>query len=134
MDMAKHICENLKKLYPDSTFVAYDDAFTSYGNLTTICDMNSSRVSRFNNSNGESLSDDALKSLLHRVVFDSRATKPDLARATHIYDQITKMLPGRNKALFVINTDKSIAVYGSHKGMAEFKEPEFGSHVTVVLH
>ena len=137
MDMAKYICESLRENYPNDSFVTYPQETVSvHGNLKYICRMESTGVARLIVSKGEAVDDNTLKSLLHCTVFECRATKPNLDRAMHIYDQISNMLPGRKKSVFVGETysDSVVTVYGSHKGTTSFKDSEFGSQVTIILH
>ena len=136
MDLSKDICENLRKLYPNDFFLAISAKVSYCGNFDYICN-NNVRVIRLPISSGEAVDDDALKSLLHRAVFESRTTKPNNFRAEYIFDRITKMLPGRNKIVLVSDENlDSVAVklYGSHKGTTDFKDSEFGAKVTVILY
>ena len=133
MELAKHICKNLRKVYPNDSFVAYTSACC--GRIEDICDMNGSRVGRLDLSSVNAIGDSALKSLLHRVVFESKSMSC-VDRAIHIHDQIDKMLSGYYGTVFVtrVSSNKRPRVYGPHKGLANFWEPEFGEHVTIVLH
>ena len=134
MELAKHICENLRKVYPNDSFVAYTSACC--GRIEDICDMNGSRVGRLDLSSVNAIGDSALKSLLHRVVFESKSMSDSLDRARHITVQISKMLPAYYRTVFVtlVSSNDRPQVYGPHKGLAYFWEPEFGEHVTIVLH
>ena len=98
--------------------------------------MNGTRVSRLDLSSAEAIGDSALKSLLHRVVFESKSMSVSLDRARYISDQIDKMLPAYYITVNVTNVSSNDRpqVYGPHKGLAYFWEPEFGTHVTIVLH
>ena len=135
MELAKHICKNLRVQYPNDAFVAYTNHSASYGNYEDICDMNGTRVCRLTLSSANSISNSALKSLIHRVVFESKSMSC-VDRAIHIHDQIDKMLSGYYGTVFVtrVSSNKRPRVYGPHKGLANFWEPEFGEHVTIVLH
>ena len=98
--------------------------------------MNGTRVCRLILSSTNAIDNSALKSLLHRVVFESKSMSKSVDRARHISDQIHKMLPGYKYTVFVtyVSSNKRPQVYGPHKGLAYSWEPEFGKHVTIVLH
>ena len=135
MELAKHICENLSVEYPNDSFVAC--TYSAYsGNWKDICDMNGIRVCRLILSSANAIGDSALKSLLHRVVFESKSMSDSQDRARYIREQIGKMLPAYCKTVFVtaVSSNDRPQVYGPHKGLAYFWEPEFGDHVTIVLH
>ena len=140
MELAKHISENLRTHYPNDSFVARTDATTGYGNVQDtskfICNMHGAKVSRLPLSSAEAIDDSALKSLLHRVVFESKSMSDSLDREMNIFDQINKMLPGHCCSVYVtdVSSNDRPVVYGPHKGLAYFWEPEFGAHVTIVLH
>ena len=136
MELAKHICENLRVHYPNDSFVAYTDQTGYTGNYKYICDMNGTRVRRLDLSSANAIGDSALKSLLHRVVFESKSMSDSQDRARHIRDQIDIMLPAYNRTVFItyVSSNDRPQVYGPHKGLAYFWEPEFGEHVTIVLH
>ena len=136
MELAKHICENLRVKYPNDSFVASTDDSASYGNCKRICDMNGTRVDCLNLSSANPINNSALKSLLHRVVFESKWMSKRLDRAKHISDQIDIMLPAYCSTVFITNVSSNDRpqVFGPHKGLAYFWEPEFGNHVTIILH
>ena len=134
--MVNHICENLRKYYPNDSFVAYPGKRVSViGNLNytvyVTCTIREQQASK----SRETGDDAALKTLFHGMVFECRATKPSSARAMHIFDQITKMLLGRYKSVFVGDTysDSVVTVYGLHKGITNFKDSKFGLQVTIIL-
>ena len=140
MELAQHLCVNLIKQYPNDMFVAIWAASTA-GRGNGIGDgllfnMNKIQIFRLRHSSAKAIDDSALKSLLHRVVFESKSIINNIERATNLLDQINKMLPDYNKTVFVTdaNSNHRPEVYGSHKGLAYFWEPEFGTHVTVVLY
>ena len=132
-----NICENLRKIYPNDLFLAMSSKSVGFGNLNDISNKNNNCIYRLPISNAKAMDDDELKSLLHRTVFESRATKPNVDRAKHIFNQITKIVPKHNK-IVLISEDNSDSLffkfYGSHKGTTEFKDSEFGSPVTVFLY
>ena len=133
MELAKHICENLSVEYPNDSFVAC--TYSAYsGNWKDICDMNGIRVCRLILSSANAIGDSALKSLLHRVVFESKSMT-FIDRSKHLDEQIFKMLPAYCRTVFVtpVGSNDRPQVYGPHKGLAYFSEPEFGTHVTIVL-
>ena len=139
MELAKHISENLRTQYPNDSFVACksDNAAFGHGLPTSIiCDMHGATVSRLPFSSAKAIDDSALKSLLHRVMLESKSMSTSVDRAEHISDQICKMLPGHYNTVFVtpVSSNDRPVVYGPHKGLAYFWEPEFGEHVTIVLH
>ena len=136
MEFANHICENLRQVYPNDSFVAYTNDSAITGNCEFICDMNGTRVCRLSLSSANAIGDSALKSLLHRVVFESKSMSDSPERASHIREQIDKMLPAYYATVFVtaVSSNDRPQVYGPHKGLAYFWEPEFGENVTIVLH
>ena len=137
MELARHLCERLRHEYPDDSFVAFTNASIDYGNRSLICYMNESIVSRLFLSTTQEIGNSELKSLLHRVVFDSKSLCFTIGyRAIHLFDEIQKMLPCYCISVFVteVGSNDTPQVYGPHKGRAYFWEPEFGDHVTVVLH
>lgn len=81
MELAQHICENLRKEYPNDSFVAYTNACKYFGR-GIICDMNGTRVSHIVPSSEKEIGDSTLKSLLHRPVFGS---KTERVIGRHIY-------------------------------------------------
>ena len=135
MELAKHICENLRQRYPNDSFVAFTATSAFSGNLDYICNMNGTRVCRLYLSGKEAIGDSALKSLLHRVVFESKSMSNTTDRARHICEQIDKMLPAYQRTVFVtpVSSNDRPQVYGPPKGLAYFWEPEVGAHVTIVL-
>ena len=136
MEIAKHLCENLRQQYPNDSFVAYTDDSNGYGNHALIFNMIGVKVCRLIRSNAKIIGDSALKSLLHRVVFESKLMNDNVERARQLFDEIDKMLPDSSKTVFAtnVNSNDCPVVYGPHKGLAYFSEPEFGTHVTIVLH
>ena len=98
MEFANHICENLRQVYPNDSFVAYANDSAISGNCEFICNMNGTRVCRLESdsalksslrrlflSSANAIGDSALKSLIHRVVFESKSMSDSLERATHTY-------------------------------------------------
>ena len=140
MELAQHLCVNLRQQYPNDSFLAFwRSSTTAHGtglNQYIIFNMNSVVVSRLPLSNAKAIGDSALKSLLHRVVFESKSMSDNMDRAVYIDGEITKMLPYYNKTVLVTdaNSNHRPEVYGPHKGLAYFSEPEFGSQVTIVLY
>ena len=70
------------------------------------------------------------------MVFESKSMNGASDRATHLWNEIKKLLPDYNATVFITYLDLNDRpkVYGPHKGLAYFSEPEFVSHVTIVLH
>ena len=139
MELSKSICANLQKIYPTDTYVAYSPYLSVHGHYDHVCLSNQQstpRVMRLRSSSAESMNNSVLESLLHKMVFDSRSVTDNTKRAIHIYDRIVKMLPGTNPTIFVTPSDKKNKpqIFGPIKGVAHYWEPEFGSHVSVLLH
>ena len=134
MELAKHLCENLRKQYPADSFVAFALSMSGTGNI--VCDMNGSRVIRLALSNAQAINDSGLKSLLHRLVFESKSMGESPERTTFLCNQIEQLLPNYYNSVFVspLYSNDIPLVFGPHKGLAYFWEPEFGAHVTVLLH
>ena len=141
MELAQHLCVNLRKQYPNDSFLAYLGASTTafgtgLNKHNIIFDMNNVLVSRLALSDANTIGDSALKSLLHRVVFESKSMSDNMPRAKYLYDEVKKMLPDYYITVFVtdvISNDRPV-LDGPHKGLTYFWEPEFGDHVTVVIH
>ena len=136
MELAEHISENLKNSYKNDLFVAYTNLSCYAGYREKLCDMNGARVYRLLLSSEKAIGDSALKSLLHRLVFESKWMSVSRDRAKHISDEIDRMLPDYKNSVIVtdVSSNDRPVVYGPHKGLAYFWEPEFGEHVTVILH
>ena len=133
MEFSKSICENLKKIYPNDTYVAYDSAaHGDYDHVFYVKESDKPRVMRLRPSAAGSVNNSALESLLHKVVFDSRGITENENRAIHIWNNIKKMLPGTNATVIVTNSN-DLQIFGSTKGVANYWETEFGSHVGVIL-
>lgn len=137
MDVAKEICENLRKIYISDSFMAITGSVAYFGTFNKIYDKNNVLLIRLPPSTGEAVEDDHLNSLVHRSVYESKSIKLSVERAEQIFNHITKMLPGRNKIVLIrdANSDNlDFKLYGSHKGTTEFKYSEFGSPVTVFIY
>lgn len=140
MEMAKHICENLSQLEPNKTYVAYTAnsiGHFSSGCFDPICNMNNTKIVHLRISNGVAVGDSRLKSLLYRTVFETR-TMSSNDRGNKILEEINAMLPNLYSSVFVsvpiANSNECPLVYGPHKGVANYWEPEFGDHICIILH
>ena len=90
------------------------------------------RIRRLLLSEGPNVGNSALKSLLHRVVFES-STMTSSERANQIGSKMDSMLPTHHNMTFVtlVSSNDRPVVYGQHKSVAYFEEPEFGAKVRV---
>ena len=134
MDYARHISEKLRKLYPNETFVALSANGWYEGDYEEICNYKKIRVFKLRSSKGNKNENSALTSLLHRVVFVTRNWTDGAQRRDELYQRIRDMIPTNFVNINIVpqfETERP-QVYGPHKGIAYFWEPEFGDHVTVI--
>ena len=77
----------------------------------------------------------SLRTHVSDVVFNSRFQQTPKVRSNYLKKVISKMLPNYNVVVFVWdeNSNNRPQVVGKHKGDAIFMEPEFGSHVYILL-
>lgn len=133
---SKTIASTLHLIYPADTFIAFKPNSTAKTHHISITGNSSSmRINKLYQSTGDSESDDSLKSLVQRLVYESRDTKDSCERATSLFVQIENMLPNRFANVVVVPSTENErpAVYGPSKGCAAFWEAEFGDHVFIVL-
>lgn len=146
MERAKSICENLMQQYPNDSFVAFMNCIRTtpgYMDFTTNFspDPNVS-IHRLLLSSMAAIGDSELTSLLQPVVFKSKSMSNIAERAQYLCDEIQntlmiqKLLPGYYYSMFisfVFPVDVRPLVYGPHKGLAYFPDPDIGLNVTIVL-
>lgn len=86
-------------------------------------------------SKGESISNSSLKSLIHRLVYESKDSSSS-KRCIFLHEELNRMLPNHNHAVTVFDkASKARKPYssGPNKGEVYFDDRNFGSPVHIIL-
>ena len=126
---------NLKDAFPEETFLVFKNGSCCfYGK--TILDSDDCIILKLDRSSTKnSVNDEALYSLAHRLVFESRF-KQTAERASFLDDSLRQMLPEYNLNLVVqqLYAPRGLPlVAGNAKGQALYASPEFGESSVFIL-
>lgn len=146
LDLAQKVAQEFSQRFPTRTYLALPrEAGSVFCSGRDLCwDMESETyVKRLNVSGGGDgeatpaavVSDSALKSLVHRQVFETRHMSMEVRRDA-LVGALKEMLPDHCRHVHVwakASADRPHVFGPPHKGEAVFLDPEFGDHVYILL-
>ena len=150
IELARRVASEFVKAYPTRTYLALPreagsvscsgrDLCWDTESETYVKRLNVSPSPRESGGTGAgalavAVGDSSLKSLVHRLVFETRDMSLEVRRDA-LVGALKEMLPDycRHVHIWAMASTERPYVYGPHKGEAVFLEPEFGDHVYILL-